>query len=195
MSDTSYEPWTAGCLMTNRNNAVFLSVVEVEGVARRCIITVVGESGCEWGRDPVTTILLPGIDLNAVMAAVQNPTGKHTTFSSSGNRYSRIARLVQLGYERATGNTISSGVRFRWTSNDLIRYAQRWVERAPDTAGVHVGRNVEESIRFRFAMPGVDEVFYEFVSDDRVVVMTGVQAKAERERLRAAEMEGKMVNF
>jgi hypothetical protein len=81
------------------------------------------------------------------------------------------------------------------TSNDLIRYAQRWVERAPDTAGVHVGRNVEESIRFRFAMPGVDEVFYEFVSDDRVVVMTGVQAKAERERLRAAEMEGKMVNF
>jgi hypothetical protein len=74
--------------------------------------------------------MLPGIDVPEIIRCLYRGGGaKHSTFRFSGNRFSRIASLVQRGYSATVGQAFvapKSGVRITWNQNDLISYAETW---------------------------------------------------------------------
>ncbi len=141
---------------------------------------------------------LPGIAIHGIIHRINNPAGKHTTFTSSGNRFSRIASIIQAGYTGAVSQaSISSGVRFRWTAKDLLAYSQKWKNHLQHDLK-QTNAECEEALRFashriKHFNPCTD--YFTFLSDTQVEVVTGAQLVAAQERARARKMEGKMVNF
>lgn len=142
--------------------------------------------------------LLPGISIHGIIQRLNNPQGKHTTFSSSGNKFSRVASVVQAGYAGAVAQaSVSSGVRFRWTAEDLLKYCHKWKEHLRNDLKQ---TNAECEEAFRFLKPRLDVYtpcidHYTFVSDTEIEVVTEASLLATQERAVKEHMAKHMVNF
>ena len=146
----------------------------------------------------MTITYCPDADAEAIINGVRFGGAKHATFSKWGNAFSRIANLVKIGYSSVPGHTgvgAHSGVMFRWTQKDLIKYVGKWIhvldynEMLAQTAA-----ESQDVARMAATQPNI-ETYYTYMSDSQVNVMTRNQVTREKYEEEEKSMEGKMVNF
>jgi len=205
---------TSAVVVAGSNNASLGITVEGKfGVAAAQLIAIFGQPFSGYGKNDFTKPL-PGINVHAIMRALNDPGAKHTSFRSKGNQFSRIAWLVQAGYSAALNQAFQpppSGVKFYWTAKDLANYVDSWTVRM-NSAGSFNGtagssqltdmgnaRNNTESSFRELSSSASLRTTYTYTSDDTVTVTTDQQTRDQgsyaKKQAHDARLGRGMINF
>jgi hypothetical protein len=199
----------SAAIQAGSENAVLLIAIEGNQSSVGQLMFVYGKPYNGVGKDGYD-ISLPGIDVTAITRALNIGGAKHTTFSSKGNQFSRIAWLVQAGYSAALGQAFEpppSNVVFRWTAKDLRRYVDKWVARMDNSGAYqnsarrgmldHKGAaKIDALSLFReLATGGRLKTYYTYTSDSTVTVTHDTQKKQMEAFADRQAMEAGSVNW
>ncbi len=188
----------------SKNNAI-LEVHHTQTPARPTNISwyILGDSklGWELHSKDVSRYYCPGaLGYNIVENLSIMGHAKHTTFRKSGNAFSRIAYLIQIGYSlpghTSAGVNVHSSVHFSWKRKDLVNYISKWTE-ALKLAKMLKATNAdcEEAARFLEHRSGVKNIYFAFETDYKLSILTGGQLKLIERKQEEEQQAGNMIYF